>query len=316
MDPLLQVEDLQLAYERHEAVRGAVVRARARRDRLPARSQRLRQDHGAALHRRLRDAVGGPHPAQRHGGLLGAAQPAAGEAAHRHGVPGARAVSAPDGRGQYCFWLSNDKESDGPRAGTGSTRRHHRAPATSIRTNSPAASSSASRSRARSRRARTCCCSTSRSPTSTPGMRERLSLELRDIIKASGATAVLVTHDQHEAFAIADEIGVMHDGRIEQWDLAYNLYHRPAEPLRRRFRRPGRVPAGARCSTRKQIEIELGVLDGDIPHACQIGCDVCGKGCLADVLLRPGRRDPRRRTRPRRPRWCTRRSAAPRSSTR
>src|SRR6267142_599348 len=59
-------------------------------------------------------------------------------------------------------------------------------------------------------------------------LRERLSLELREIIKASGATAVLVTHDQHEAFAMADEIGVLHQGRIQQWDSAYNLYHRPA----------------------------------------------------------------------------------------
>ena len=59
-------------------------------------------------------------------------------------------------------------------------------------------------------------------------LRERLSLEVRDIIKASGTTAILVTHDQHESFALADEIGVMHDGRIEQWDAAYELYHRPA----------------------------------------------------------------------------------------
>ena len=59
-------------------------------------------------------------------------------------------------------------------------------------------------------------------------LRERLSLEVREILKASGTTAILVTHDQHEAFAIADEIGVMHEGRIEQWDSAYNLYHRPA----------------------------------------------------------------------------------------
>ena len=59
-------------------------------------------------------------------------------------------------------------------------------------------------------------------------LRERLSLEVRDIIKASGTTAILVTHDQHEAFALADEIGIMHDGRIEQWDAAYELYHRPA----------------------------------------------------------------------------------------
>ena len=56
-------------------------------------------------------------------------------------------------------------------------------------------------------------------------LRERLSLEVRDIIKASGTTAMLVTHDQHEAFALADEIGIMHEGRIEQWDTPYNLYH-------------------------------------------------------------------------------------------
>jgi iron(III) transport system ATP-binding protein len=37
-----------------------------------------------------------------------------------------------------------------------------------------------------------------------------------------------VTHDQIEAFAIGDLIGVMHQGRLEQWDDAYTLYHRPA----------------------------------------------------------------------------------------
>ena len=41
-------------------------------------------------------------------------------------------------------------------------------------------------------------------------LRERLSLEVRDILKQVGITAVLVTHDQHEAFAAADEIGIMH----------------------------------------------------------------------------------------------------------
>ena len=59
-------------------------------------------------------------------------------------------------------------------------------------------------------------------------MRERLGAEVREIIKRTRTTAVLVTHDQHEAFAIADEIGIMHAGRIVQWDTAYNLYHRPA----------------------------------------------------------------------------------------
>jgi iron(III) transport system ATP-binding protein len=118
------------------------------------------------------------------------------------------------------------------------------------------------------------------------GLRERLSLELREILKAAGTTAVLVTHDQHEAFAIADEIGVMREGRIEQWDVAYNLYHRPANRFVADFVGQG-VLLPAKVLNPHQVEIELGVLDGSIPHSCQVGCDVCGKGCLADVLLRP-----------------------------
>jgi iron(III) transport system ATP-binding protein len=59
-------------------------------------------------------------------------------------------------------------------------------------------------------------------------LRERLAHEVRQILKDSGTTALLVTHDQLEAFAMGDEIGVMHKGRLEQWDDAYTLYHRPA----------------------------------------------------------------------------------------
>ncbi|MFN3884820.1 MAG: ABC transporter ATP-binding protein, partial [Rhodocyclaceae bacterium] len=47
-------------------------------------------------------------------------------------------------------------------------------------------------------------------------LRQRLSLEVRDILKETGTAAILVTHDQHEAFAVADVVGVMHEGRIEQ----------------------------------------------------------------------------------------------------
>jgi iron(III) transport system ATP-binding protein len=59
-------------------------------------------------------------------------------------------------------------------------------------------------------------------------LRERLAHELRAILQLSGTTALLVTHDQLEAFAVGDLIGVMHQGRLEQWDDAYTLYHRPA----------------------------------------------------------------------------------------
>ncbi len=59
-------------------------------------------------------------------------------------------------------------------------------------------------------------------------LRERLAHEVRGILKAAGATALFVTHDQLEAFAIGDRIGVMESGTLHQWDDAYALYHRPA----------------------------------------------------------------------------------------
>jgi iron(III) transport system ATP-binding protein len=59
-------------------------------------------------------------------------------------------------------------------------------------------------------------------------LRERLAHEVRSILKAAQTTALFVTHDQLEAFAIGDVIGVMHEGQLHQWDDAYTLYHRPA----------------------------------------------------------------------------------------
>jgi len=93
-------------------------------------------------------------------------------------------------------------------------------------------------------------------------LRERLSLEVRDIIKASGATAVLVTHDQQEAFAMADEIGILHQGRIQQWDTPYNLYHRPANRFVADFVGQG-VFLPAKALNGHQLQIELGVLQGE-----------------------------------------------------
>jgi iron(III) transport system ATP-binding protein len=59
-------------------------------------------------------------------------------------------------------------------------------------------------------------------------LRERLAHEVRAILKAAKTTALFVTHDQLEAFAIGDAIGVMHEGQLHQWADAYTLYHRPA----------------------------------------------------------------------------------------
>lgn len=59
--------------------------------------------------------------------------------------------------------------------------------------------------------------------------RVQLAHEVREILKHDGVTAMLVTHDQHEAFAIADNIGVINDGELPQWDGAYDLYHKPVD---------------------------------------------------------------------------------------
>ena len=61
--------------------------------------------------------------------------------------------------------------------------------------------------------------------------RERLAFELREILKRTGHTAMLVTHNQAEAFAIADRIGVMKDGQLAQWDTPYALHRHPANPF-------------------------------------------------------------------------------------
>ena len=107
-------------------------------------------------------------------------------------------------------------------------------------------------------------------------LRERLGAELRGLLAPSGTTALLVTHDQHEAFAIADEIGVMSDGRIQQWDSAYQLYHRPANRFVADFVGqgvflPGEVTNGT------QLQLELGQV-----HSSQRLPD----GAV-DLLLRP-----------------------------
>jgi iron(III) transport system ATP-binding protein len=49
------------------------------------------------------------------------------------------------------------------------------------------------------------------------GTRERLTSEVRGILKQAGQTAILVTHNEAEAHAMADRIGVMHNGRITHW---------------------------------------------------------------------------------------------------
>ena len=116
-------------------------------------------------------------------------------------------------------------------------------------------------------------------------LRERLSLEVRDILKREAMTALIVTHDQHEAFALADWVGVMHEGRIQQWDTPYRLYHEPANRFVADFVGQGTLLTGEVINDH-QVEIELGVLSG---HAeCDVSdCTDDARSRQVDVLLRP-----------------------------
>lgn len=58
-------------------------------------------------------------------------------------------------------------------------------------------------------------------------LRERMKHELKTLLEFFGVTALLVTHNQDEAFDIAHEIGVMANGKILQWGSSYDLYHKP-----------------------------------------------------------------------------------------
>ena len=110
-------------------------------------------------------------------------------------------------------------------------------------------------------------------------LREQVARELRLVLKQAGMTAVLVTHNQLEAFAMADEIGVIRDGALLQWDTAFNLYHRPAGPQVADFIGEGVLLDGTVLSA-TEVATELGVLQGSTPHGAAPQTQV-------SVLVRP-----------------------------
>jgi iron(III) transport system ATP-binding protein len=110
-------------------------------------------------------------------------------------------------------------------------------------------------------------------------LRERLCIEVRNILKELGISALLVTHNQHEAFAMADVIGVMRKGSLEQWDTAYNLYHRPKSQYVADFVGEGVLVSG-HVTAEDEVKTPLGVLKGRFSYPCR-------NGCPASVLIRP-----------------------------
>lgn len=110
-------------------------------------------------------------------------------------------------------------------------------------------------------------------------LRELLAHEVRSILKTEGITALMVTHNQNEAFAIADSVGVMKDGKLLQWDTPYNIYHQPAHPFIADFIGQGALIEGTVCDC-YQVLTQLGLLKTSLPFGATIGDKV-------SVLVRP-----------------------------
>jgi len=110
-------------------------------------------------------------------------------------------------------------------------------------------------------------------------LREQIAKEMRNILKQNGITAILVSHNQLEAFAMADSIGVMRDGALLQWDNAFTLYHRPACTYVADFVGDGVFLPGKVVNS-TNVETELGIINGGQSHGYSFGDRV-------SVLIRP-----------------------------
>ncbi len=115
-------------------------------------------------------------------------------------------------------------------------------------------------------------------------LRERLALEVRGILKEAQTTALFVTHDQMEAFAIGDVIGVMSEGRLHQWDDAYTLYHRPATRFVAEFIGHGVFTPATLREENGQVVVHTAVGDLTDVSECPLPCTFAAGAC--DVLLR------------------------------
>ena len=115
-------------------------------------------------------------------------------------------------------------------------------------------------------------------------LRERLAHEVRAILKSAGATALFVTHDQLEAFAIGDVIGVMHEGHLHQWDDAYTLYHRPATRFVADFIGHGVFTPATIREEGSQVVVDTALGQLSDVAECPLPCAFPSGRC--DVLLR------------------------------
>ncbi len=119
-------------------------------------------------------------------------------------------------------------------------------------------------------------------------LRRQLSVEVRDILKEEKISAIVVTHDQDEAFTVSDKLGVIAEGRLQQWDTPFEIYHHPANPIVASFVGEGKFLRGSAVSG-DLIKTDIGLVkassvswqDGDQvevfvrPHEIVPGCNGC-----------------------------------------
>ncbi len=110
-------------------------------------------------------------------------------------------------------------------------------------------------------------------------LRERLAIDVRDMLREQNMAAIFVTHDQHEAFVMGERTGVMHEGRLLQFDESFNLYHEPIDRFVADFIGQGRFLRGELLEPSK-VQTPLGILHGNRAYPWE-------KGTAVDILLRP-----------------------------
>ena len=103
--------------------------------------------------------------------------------------------------------------------------------------------------------------------------------EVRQILMKENISSIVVTHDHDIAFAIADKIGVMEQGRVHQWDNPYQVYHNPVNRFIARFIGEGEF-IQATVVNDQLLETEFGL------HAI-FNEQELNKGDVVEILLRP-----------------------------
>ena len=113
-------------------------------------------------------------------------------------------------------------------------------------------------------------------------LKENLINEITAIIKVEGTTTLMVTHDQMEAFVIADRCGVIDAGSICQWDTVYNIYHRPNCAFVANFIGDGAL-IDAKLLSDNEVETEL----GKVVSTHKLTTPLLSAGGSVKLLLRP-----------------------------